>query len=50
MVDGAVCREEVEIMFALRIPDAAATRSGKHDRQRVVVVSCKVGLGLDGRL
>ena len=30
LVDGAVCREEVEIMFALRIPDAAATRSGKH--------------------
>ncbi len=48
LVDGAVGRQEVEVVLALAVPHRAARRPREHDGQRVVVVRGVGAFVLDG--
>ena len=48
LVDGAVGRQEVQVVLALRVPYRSARGSGEDDGQRVVVVGGKFMLLVDG--
>jgi len=50
LVDGAVGREEVEVVLVLRVPDVDPLGARKHDGERVVVVGGVLVLGGDGSL
>lgn len=50
LVDGAVGREEVVVVAALRVPDVDALSAGEDYGERVVVVSCVLLLNGDGLL
>lgn len=48
LVDGAVGRQEVQVLAAFGIPDIDALGLGEDDGERRVVVSRKLVLGGDG--
>ena len=50
LVDGTVCRQEVQVLIVLTIPDGATTRAGKDNGKRVIVMSGVGGLVLHGIL
>lgn len=50
LVDSTVGGEEIDVVFALRVPDVDARGLGEDDGERVVVVCRKFELRLDGAL